>query len=168
MLRKLDIQMQNNEIIPLPNNVYKINPKWVKHLNGRSLSVWVSPAKARVSSGLAWGQGLCLQQTWEVWRVSPTTEPPSRQPTNWRAIIPKKFSYCCASSRACNRFPNLGIQQRGWEPPGNLTLKANGIWLQNIHRTRETDSWRAQTKSCVHQDLGERSNVRSETIKLLE
>ena len=26
------------------------------------------------------------------------------------------------------------------------------------HRTRETDSWRAQTKSCVHQDPEERSS----------
>ena len=31
------------------------------------------------------------------------------------------------------------------------------IWLQNLHRTEETDSWRAQTKPCVHQDPGERS-----------
>ena len=28
--------------------------------------VWVSPAEALVSSGLPWGQGLWLQQTWEV------------------------------------------------------------------------------------------------------
>ena len=28
----------------------------------------------------------------------------------------------------------------------------------NFHRTRETDSWRVQTKSCVHQDQGERSS----------
>ena len=29
---------------------------------------------------------------------------------------------------------------------------------QNLHRTGETDSWRAQTKSCTHQDPGERSS----------
>ena len=29
---------------------------------------------------------------------------------------------------------------------------------QNLHRTRETDSWRAQTKAWVHQDPGERSS----------
>ena len=73
-------------------------------------------------------------------------------------IMPKKFSHCCESSRAHNRFPNLGIQQRDWEPPGNLILKASGLWLQNLHRTRETDSWKAQTKPCVHQDPGERSS----------
>ena len=48
-------------------------------------------AEARISNGLLQGQGLWLQQTWEVQYVSPTTEPLSKQPTNWRTIIPKKF-----------------------------------------------------------------------------
>ena len=50
------------------------------------LSVWVSPVEAQVSSGLSWGQGLWLQQTWEAWHVSPTIEPPSRQLINWREL----------------------------------------------------------------------------------
>ena len=29
---------------------------------------------------------------------------------------------------------------------------------QNLHRTGETDSWRAQAEPCVHQDPGERSS----------
>ena len=41
-----------------------------------------------------------------------------------------------------NRFPNLGICLRDWESPGNLNLEASGIWLQNVHRTGKTDSWR--------------------------
>ena len=32
------------------------------------------------------------------------------------------------------------------------------VLLQNLHRTGETDSWRAQTKPCAHQDPGERSS----------
>ena len=72
--------------------------------------------------------------------------------TNWRTIISRKFLHCGESSRAHNRFPCLGIWQKNWEPPGNLTLKTTGIWLQNFHRTKETDSWRAQRKPCVHQD----------------
>ena len=52
----------------------------------------------------------------------------------------------------------MGIWQRDWEPPGNLTLEASGIWLWKYHRTGETDSWRAQTKPCVHQEPGERSS----------
>ena len=107
---------------------------------------------------LPWGQGLWLQQTWEAWGVSPIIEPLSRKSTNWRTIITKKFSHCCKSSRACNRFPNLGIWQRAWEPLGNLTLKTSGISLQNFHRTGKTDSWRPQTKHCVHQDSGEKSS----------
>ena len=79
----------------------------------------------------------------------PHPEPPSRQPTNWRTITPKKFLHCCESSRPTT-FTNLGIQQREWEPPGPLTLKASGILLQNFHRTGETGSWRAQTKPSVH------------------
>ena len=90
--------------------------------------------------------------------MSPTVEPLSRQPTSWRTIILKKFLHYCKSSRTHNRFPNLGIWQKDWEPLGDLTLEASGIWLQNFHRTGETDSWRAQTKLCVHQDPGERSS----------
>ena len=40
----------------------------------------------------------------------------------------------------------------------NLTLKASRIWLQNFHSTGETDSCRAQTKSCAEQDPGEKSS----------
>ena len=38
-------------------------------------------------------------------------------------------------------------------------MEASGIWLQNLHRTGETDSWRAQTKLCVQQEPGERSSI---------
>ena len=73
--------------------------------------------------------------------------------------MPRKFLYCEESCRTHNRLLNLEIWQRDWEPPGNLTLEASGIWLQNFHRTRETDSWRAQTKPCVQQEPEERSSV---------
>ena len=78
-------------------------------------------------------------------------------PTN-NTIIPKKSSHCCESSRAHNRFPNQGIQQRAWELPRKLTLKTSGIWLQSFHRTGEIDSWRAQTKPCMQQNPGERKS----------
>ena len=47
-------------------------------------------------------------------------ESPSRWPTNWRTVIPKKFSYWCRSSKAHNRLLNLGI----WQATGN----PQGIW----------------------------------------
>ena len=57
--------------------------------------------------------------------------------TNWRTNI-SKSSHTCESPRPQKRLPNLGIQQRDWESPGNLTMKVSRIWLQNFHRTRET------------------------------
>ena len=41
-------------------------------------------------------------------------------------------------SRDHSRFPTLETGQRGWVFPGNLTLKASGLWLRNFHRTGET------------------------------
>ena len=129
-----------------------------KRLSQTCLWVLSAPMEAQVSRGLLQGQGLWVQHTWEAWHVSPTTKPLSRQPTNWRTIIPKKFLHCCKSSRTYNRFPSLGIRQRDWELSGNLTFKANGIWLQNFHRTGDTDSWRARTRACAYQDPGERKS----------
>ena len=52
-------------------------------------------------------------------------------------------------------FPTWG-SGKGQRTPGNLTLEASGIWLQNCHRTGETDSWRAQTKPCAPQEPGQK------------
>ena len=49
------------------------------------------------------------------------------QRTNWRQLIPKKFSHCCEGSKPHNRLPKLLIRPRDWEFPGSL--KDNGIWL---------------------------------------
>ena len=55
-------------------------------------------------------------------------------------------------------FPTWGSGNGTENPQENLTLEASGIGLQNLHRTGETDSWRAQTKPCVHQDPTERNS----------
>ena len=47
-----------------------------------------------------------------------------------RTIIPKKFSHSCKGSEPHIRLPSLGIQQKDWEFPRNLALRARGIWLQ--------------------------------------
>ena len=49
----------------------------------------------------------------------------------------------------CSR-PGCGISPLG----GGRKIYSH----QNLHGTGETDSWRAQTKSCAHQDPGERSS----------
>ena len=45
------------------------DPETPQRLSDMLLNVWVSLAEARVSSGLPWGEGLWLQQTWvtSVW-----------------------------------------------------------------------------------------------------
>ena len=45
-------------------------------------------------------------------------------------------------------FPTWG-SKRDWEPPGNLTFKSNGIWLQNFCRTRETDLKGTHKTVCI-------------------
>ena len=69
---------------------------------------------------------------------------------NWRTILPKKFSHFSKHSKVHNRFPNLGIQQRDWEPPGNLTLKASGIWLQNFQNAEETEILGGYKQNLLH------------------
>ena len=78
-------------------------------------------------------------------------------------VTPRNFSYWKESSRTDNKFSNLWRQKRDSEPPGNLTLKASGTWLQNFSSTGETDSSRAQTQPFAHQGPGERSRVQKET-----
>ena len=81
-------------------------------------------------------------------------------PTNWRTITSKMFSHSCEGSKPHVRLPSLGSWQRDWESPGNLTVKASRLWLQDSHRTgkQRPHCWRAQTKSCVLQDPEERSS----------
>ena len=47
-----------------------------------------------------------------------------------------KFSHFCEGSEPYIRLPSLGIWQRDWDSPGNLTLESSGICLQDFHRTR--------------------------------
>ena len=58
--------------------------------------------------------------------ISPAIEIPSRGPTKWRTIIPKKFLYCCKSSRAHNRFSNLGDMAKGLRNPREFDFE--GQW----------------------------------------
>ena len=52
-------------------------------------------------------------------------------------------------------FPTWDLA-KGLRPPQGIWLwRQVGIGSQNLHGTGETDSWRAQTKSCVYQDPGE-------------
>ena len=48
-------------------------------------------------------------------------------PAGWENDNTKKFSHYCEGSEPHIRLPSLGIQQRDWESPGNLDLRASGI-----------------------------------------
>ena len=66
--------------------------------------------------------------------MSDTIELLSRQQTNWRTTIPKKFSHFPENSKAHTRFPNLGIWQRDWlrefdfEGQWNLIIELPQDW----------------------------------------
>ena len=60
---------------------------------------------------------------------------PGGQPTNWKIIIPEKFSLRIESPEPLTRLPSLGVWQREEEPPENLALKGHGVWLQEFHST---------------------------------
>ena len=112
------------------------------------LSVWVSPAEAQVSSGLPQGQGLRLQQTWEPRHVSPTIKPRSRQPTEWRTIIPKKFLHCCKVLGPTTDFPSWG-SGKGLRTPREFECEGQWDLITELPRTGETDFWRTQAKPCT-------------------
>ena len=82
-------------------------------------------------------------------------------PTNWRTIILNKFFHCCEDSEPLIRLPSLGIQQRAWESPGNLTLRASGIWLQDFHRTggNRDSSLGEHKQNCVHTETKRKGAV---------
>ena len=68
--------------------------------------------------------------------VLPTIEWLSRQPTNWRTVVPK-FFHCCKSSMVHNDFPTRDLAKvlritRGFDFEGQWDL------LQNFHSTGET------------------------------
>ena len=82
--------------------------------------------------------------------ISPTTESQGGWSINGRPIIPKKFLCCCENSRAHNRLPILGIQQRDWKSPENLTLKVSRVWLHNFQRTGATETLGWHKQNLVH------------------
>ena len=129
------------------------------------LSVWVSPAEAQVSSGPPWGRGSgCSRpgshgvQNKSSWKRSPFAPPYGHwaddPQTGEQLILQKKLSHCCKSSRAHNRFSNLGIWKGTenvqeiwlWRPVGFDYRTSTGLgkqtlrgYKQNIVPTRNQD-----------------------------
>ena len=141
------------------------------HKKMSQISLWVFQSRLwnHASDGLPQGQGLCQQHSWEAQvvvqvpledvTINPTIEPSGGWSTNRRTITPKKISHCCKISRPHNRLPNLGIQQRGWESPENVTLKVSRIWLQYFHRTGGKEVLEGQKQNLVHTSTQEKGAV---------
>ena len=56
-------------------------------------------------------------------------------PTNWKIIIPQKFSNRSESSEPHGGLLSQGLWQWEEKTPENLSLKVSGVWLQELHRT---------------------------------
>ena len=93
--------------------------------------------------------------------------PTGGQHTSWRTSTLQRFSHCVKVPNPTSGFPIWGSHKGIWQSqsPGNLTLKASGIWLQDFHRTggNRLHSWRTQTKSCAHQGTGKGAESPPET-----
>ena len=72
--------------------------------------------------------------------------------SNWRTLIPQKYTHWSEGSEPHVRLPNLGVQQREEEFLENQTLKASEIWFQDSDRTggNRDSTLGGHTQSSVH------------------
>ena len=76
-------------------------------------------------------------------------------PQNLRTILPQKFSHCCEDSQLHVRLPSLGNLIKGLGIPRKSDLESQWDLIIGVPQDwgkQRLQSWRAQTKSCVHQD----------------
>ena len=69
------------------------------------------------------------------------------RPTNWRTVIPKKFSHSCEDSELCVRLPSLRILQRHWDPQGIWLWTPVGFDYKNSIGLKETETL-GERKQC--------------------
>ena len=99
------------------------------------------------------GSGCSRAGLYSMWHGPSWRRSPLPPPWGHRAPDPKTAEQLfqrnsCTVKKVLGpttEFPTWG-SGKGTEKLKVLTLEASGIWLQNLHRTGETDSWRAQTK----------------------
>ena len=74
-------------------------------------------------------------------------------PTQWTWVCINSGSWWWTGRPGVLQFVGLQRVRHNWVTELNWTDSC-----PNLHRTEETDSWRAQTKPCAHQDPGLRSS----------
>ena len=89
--------------------------------------------------------GSCCMWHKSSWRRSPLAPPHSHWADDPQIAEQWYQRSSCTVKKVLGpqQIPQPEDLEKDREPPGNLTLKASGIWSQDFHRTRETDSWRA-------------------------
>ena len=68
----------------------------------------------------------------------------------------KEISTLLRKFKTDNRFPNLGYLEKELRTTINFEFGSQWNLIRKPTQYWETDSWRTQAKSCVHQDPGER------------
>ena len=87
--------------------------------------------------------------------VNSNTIPPGGWPTNWTAIIPKKFSHCYEGSELHIRLPSLGPDERTGNSQGIWSLRPVGFDKKKKKRlpqdwgNQRLQSWRIQNLECT-------------------
>ena len=76
---------------------------------------------------------------------------------DWRTI-PKKFLHCCEGLEPHVRLHQSGELTKGLGIPRESDLSPAGFDHKTYTGMGETETWRAQTKPCMHQDSEERSS----------
>ena len=104
---------------------------------------------------------VCLLSTWLPGKGTKHTPNPQRLSQNCVCVSPVEVRV----SSGLPQGQGLWVLQTWvWHKPSwkrlPLTPPRNH---QNLHKTGETNTWRAPTKPCVHQDPGERSSEPTET-----
>ena len=74
--------------------------------------------RGTVNSGMPQEQGFWLQPNWGLWRVSPNTESLNRQPTNWRAVVPRRSHTAAQVLGPTTDFPTWGSHKGTENPQG--------------------------------------------------
>ena len=149
----------------LQNNNSLLNKHWQENVGCHQKKILHIQGQRKTHSKMTGGAKSFLESNLipprDTQRAQQTLcTPGPRDPTETEPELCMNVSCRSRISSGLPEGQGLWIQQTWvWHKPSWRKLPlAPPQRHQNSHRTGETDSWRAQTKPCVHQDTGERSS----------